>query len=271
MEMKNRGVVPKNMFPALLREAIESMGDRPRDKIIVGFKATGPIPLDRQAVLKRLPRQGQNTDTSPSWCRALIEKLEESRRNDTPPTSARGRRKRLDVTPGQSVTAAGRRSPPPTEEVNLQTVMAEDESEPEENADSDDESNSHYDEEEEDNDCAEISDVDDPEPKVDPVEGDFILVNFVTREDSRDKYYVGKVENVLNSGTGTDIGNVEYEVRFLRKKDGKKDLWFSYPDIPDIECIIAESLVANLNHEKLRREWFVFPGLERLVNIKNVY
>jgi len=35
---KNRGVVPKNMFPSLWREAIESMGDRLRDNIIAGLK-----------------------------------------------------------------------------------------------------------------------------------------------------------------------------------------------------------------------------------------
>ena len=35
---KKRGVVPKNMFPTLLREAIESMGDRLRDNIIAGLR-----------------------------------------------------------------------------------------------------------------------------------------------------------------------------------------------------------------------------------------
>ncbi|XP_039300054.1 jerky protein homolog-like [Nilaparvata lugens] len=114
---RNRGAVQKSVFPRLLREAIESMGDKLRANIIAGFRATGLIPLDKEEVLKKLPKQAD--DTSPNWCDALREKLEETRKGDTP----KSRGKRVTVHPGQSITTTCLNND--TDNNVLQTVKAE--------------------------------------------------------------------------------------------------------------------------------------------------
>lgn len=53
-KMKNRGALPKSVFPALLAQAIK-LTEGMQANIISGFRATGISPLNRQKVLRSLP------------------------------------------------------------------------------------------------------------------------------------------------------------------------------------------------------------------------
>ena len=208
----NRGVVPKSEFPKLLKAALELIED-PGKNIRSGFKACGLIPLDREEVLKKIPRIS-NADQS-VLSEALLHKLNESR---SPPaqTVKPKRGKRLLVEAGKSIGVEDF-------DEHLKTVT-----------------------EEEDGPETADSDIDDPASPASPVvnkkkpknmknvrasttdvltrcpkeaavtkpqnlvgtlkEKDYVVVKFVTEEDQKVKYYAGELCNILN--------DVELEVMF---------------------------------------------------------
>ena len=69
---KNRGSMPKDKFPRLLKKCIDDLGEeKVKKNLIRGFKAAGIVPLDRQQVLKRLPggnnEDCEDVDSSNTW------------------------------------------------------------------------------------------------------------------------------------------------------------------------------------------------------------
>ena len=56
---KYRGVLPKALFPQMLKKAVDGVTNM-SSNIKSGFRATGIIPLNRDQVLKRLPRVDVN-------------------------------------------------------------------------------------------------------------------------------------------------------------------------------------------------------------------
>ncbi|KAJ8913064.1 hypothetical protein NQ315_006565 [Exocentrus adspersus] len=52
-KLKNKGVIPKTVFPTLLKKAVESLGDREGDNARAGFKACGIVPFNPEVVLKK--------------------------------------------------------------------------------------------------------------------------------------------------------------------------------------------------------------------------
>lgn len=101
---RHRGSITKEYFPQLLHKVLVSLKDTEKSNIIAGFRACGIVPLDRQQVLKRLPRQNTREDNGPAWCEAFTGHLQQLRSNDTQPK--RQRRKKLSVPPGKAVTAS---------------------------------------------------------------------------------------------------------------------------------------------------------------------
>jgi hypothetical protein len=105
---KNRGVVPKDTFPRLLNKCIGDMGDENIAKnVISGFKGAGLIPLNRDEVLKRLPRKCDLTDieeadNSIAWVASFEEYLEESRKKETEGVRKQPKKK-LNVPAGRGV------------------------------------------------------------------------------------------------------------------------------------------------------------------------
>lgn len=105
---KNRGVVPKDTFPRLLNKCIGDMGEENISKnVISGFKGAGLIPLNRDEVLKRLPRKRDLTDTeeannSTAWVASFEEYLEESRKKETEGVRKQPKKK-LNVPAGRGV------------------------------------------------------------------------------------------------------------------------------------------------------------------------
>jgi len=264
-KMSNRGVVPKSEFPKLLKQTIDKLGPAMEKNIKAGFRAAGLIPRDREAVLKKIPRLSDG-DYSHLVSEAVLQKLNDSR---SPPHQEETKRgQRVAVEPGKSLRA---------EDFNrdLRTIIDDEGNEPEP--------------------IREVnhSDADDPEPQpaaprkkrmsvsavqtkkpnivpkapkereksgrtpksvVEPPmsfqEKDFIVVKFLTEEDNRIKYYAGELCNILNEN--------EFEIMFLRKRTGKKEIYFVYPDIPDVETVNKSDIIFKLSLKAKVRGKLVF-------------
>lgn len=106
---KNRGTIPKDRFPRLLKKCIEDMGEENIAKnLISGFRGSGISPLDREQVLKRLPsgpkeKDGETlNDSGNTWAASLQSFLAKSRVEETT-QPAKERKKKLNVPPGVGV------------------------------------------------------------------------------------------------------------------------------------------------------------------------
>ena len=93
--------LPKPEFPKLLKRLEESIEMRRVDNVISGFRKCGLIPLDRNAVLKRLPGHKEIGEISSEDLSAGV--LEMLRKNSSPPTMRRTKRSKVNVAPGKSV------------------------------------------------------------------------------------------------------------------------------------------------------------------------
>lgn len=110
---RNRGPLRKDIFPSLLRQTLEKVGANQLENIKAGFKATGLIPLDRDAVLSKIPKQDRpplDNAAENSISETLKDLLQVSRFGNNKEESASGssklttRKKKLDVAAGQSVS-----------------------------------------------------------------------------------------------------------------------------------------------------------------------
>lgn len=107
-KMKNRGCVPKDQFPSLLRLTLEGLPNA-KQNLISGFKACGINPFDPTQVLKRLPswlQEGTTEDEAKHLNCSFIELLKSIRHPDGK-TERQQKKKRLDVVPGKSITGKG--------------------------------------------------------------------------------------------------------------------------------------------------------------------
>lgn len=98
---KNAGPIRKDMFPRLLNSTLQKLDSKNAENIKAGFKATGLVPLDREAVLKKIPKQ--DLQAPPSEIAATLKDMFQAARFTTkdnqPP-----KRKKFNATAGQSVT-----------------------------------------------------------------------------------------------------------------------------------------------------------------------
>lgn len=108
--------VPKESFPHLLKKAILNMDQKPpkNDKdacmelsavkrnLVSSFKATGIVPLDRNRVLNKLPRESPSPEVETVVRDSLTEFLREQRfGNESQPPR---KRTRLQIEPGKSIS-----------------------------------------------------------------------------------------------------------------------------------------------------------------------
>ncbi|KAB0790262.1 hypothetical protein PPYR_15400 [Photinus pyralis] len=73
----HKGVIRKDHFPRLLRQALNEIKDNGRNNIIFGFAATGLHPLQRLKVLNRLPNEDEvdNPEVDATMTRSLTRDL----------------------------------------------------------------------------------------------------------------------------------------------------------------------------------------------------
>lgn len=98
------------MFPQLLRKTLEKVDATQPDNIKSGFRTTGLIPLDRNAVIKRLPKQDLNNtpnDSATTIAETLKDLFQEARfgkKSEENCPAKTLKRKKLSVPAGKSVS-----------------------------------------------------------------------------------------------------------------------------------------------------------------------
>ena len=91
-------------------------------------------------------------------------------------------------------------------------------------------------------------------------EKDFVLAKFTTKTDKRERMFLGKIENIYDN---------DYEICFLRKKETVKNTYFVYPQIPDIEILKPENIVALIELANEQRGRFTFRGIPVPLKVLN--
>lgn len=109
------GVVPKEIFPKLLKRTLEMMdeveGNVPgvssaiKRNLIAGFEATGLCPVSVDRVLKKIPDQDNNENPNELVADTLTDFLKKQRESGQVAWKGNKKRKKLNVAPGKSITA----------------------------------------------------------------------------------------------------------------------------------------------------------------------
>lgn len=92
---------PKDQFPILLKQALESLTET-KGNLISGFRKTGIFPIDKEQPLSRLPKQDRiiHSDLIGD---SFMQKLKENRANICPEKKII-RKKKINIAPGKSIS-----------------------------------------------------------------------------------------------------------------------------------------------------------------------
>lgn len=104
-KLKNKNVLPKNMFPFMLKNALDKVGSNVSNNIKAAFRACRIYPFDKEIVMRRMlnyePSESTCNDTL-SWTKAFIDVLKERRGlNDSSSFQSKPIGKRLPLIPGK--------------------------------------------------------------------------------------------------------------------------------------------------------------------------
>lgn len=251
-KMRNRGLLAKEVFPSLLKDALNAIEDKSADNMKAGFAACGVYPLDSLRVLSKLPDETDNSDSlSESWTDSFVSLLKESRLN----TSARPRatRKKITVKPGRSVCSpeeiVEEESSDEDQEEN-DAILTESEPEREETSSSD-ESRIEEGYRSPENSYAELPTTNSGSRVQDYAVADFVLTKFEFGKNT--KKYVGRIVEIMPNSQG-----IKYKTQFLRP-NSTSNTTFVYPVTEDIMNIEASDIIYKLTPpEELRRGGFRF-------------
>lgn len=94
--------IPKDIFPTLLKELMNTLQPTMEQNLMSGFKKSGIYPLNKQILLDRLPENLTQVDNSIVGD-AFLEQLDKKRAEFLSLTGNK-RRKKLQVPPGKSIT-----------------------------------------------------------------------------------------------------------------------------------------------------------------------
>lgn len=91
----------------VLSRSIEKLGMKASENLVSGFRACGIVPLDSNAVLKKFPEENaENNVPQDTISKIVVEYLDKYKYSHGTKTTARGKKKKISVTPGKSVSAA---------------------------------------------------------------------------------------------------------------------------------------------------------------------
>ncbi|CAG9761269.1 unnamed protein product [Ceutorhynchus assimilis] len=221
--------------------------------LISGFAATGVFPYDPlQRVLSKIPGYVQENEGDIG--NTLIDFLKEQRFGGGPSTPTRQKKKMVKVVPGKSVTHVTADS-----EMFEEGTM-QNETEDEAIHDEDDEQGrEQFNEEEKENENCNTKSTENLESTELKI-GSFVLVKMRTVNTNVDKYFVGKITEII---LGDDIFNVS----FLRFKKGKKNNFFVFPDILDESFVQRSEIIGSREPSEHHREQYVFKASESFVEV----
>lgn len=252
----NINAVEKTIFPQLLTKLIEAIEPNFQKNICNAFRATGIHPIDPYEVLKKMPSERFKNRVSSEIDNALLSFLQQKKSGQT---IKKGKKKLLNIKPGQSVQCEEFEEVSTSSEENTSEREGLEHSSDEEINDvemSDMERNdsetaiNHNNDE-----LLQNSDDDDeninPELDLDPNNlkvGSFIVVQFPTKKIIR--HFIG---TILEMSQTDDI----YTTKFLRK--GVKG--YSFPTIDDISDVSYVDIMKILSKPSMsRRGYYSFQG-----------
>lgn len=93
--------IPKSVFPRLLKQLMDEVVLNAKPNIISGFRKTGLIPLNKEEVLKQLPKENLDTHEAEAINTSIIDLLKEMRYPAKP--QRKSNNKKVNVLPGKSV------------------------------------------------------------------------------------------------------------------------------------------------------------------------
>lgn len=243
---KNRGVVPKTVFPKLLKNTFDSIQLTSADNVKAGFKACGIVPFNPEKVLTKVPTSDKNQNEK-CWTDSFVDLLKQFRGSDDNKIKKRG--KKINVSPGTSILP---------EDMIQNTDMIEMEDDNDDFACSpaaDPISSPMFEKDYEIGESSTaIEDVDRVETQ-NYNEGDFVVVEFKTNKTSR--FFVGKIESTLSDDS--------FMVNFLRKNVTSKQVWFVYPTVEDVRPIEATMIVNKVFARNMRRNRFIIDLVDSRV------
>ena len=103
---RKKATIPKDEFPRLIKELSNELAQNQSKNLKSGFKKCGIVPLDKQKVLNRLPKEKQvekqsnKAEDEAAVDDAIIEILKDMRYDSAPVVR---KRKKINVSPGKSI------------------------------------------------------------------------------------------------------------------------------------------------------------------------
>lgn len=230
--------VPKDVFPRLLKKLLAEIQENLKTDILAGFRKCGIVPFNPEKVLERLPKElnegeEENAEVIRNVTDALTELLKSMRYGD-PDMHRSGRKKKIPVAAGKSVSRPDSESEDSEGADSPDSVVSES-SNLSDNEDSDDSSNSDS-ENNEPNSSSDNVQKDEAQPSTSAshntelqaynlAPNDFVIVRFTTNKGTR--RFVAQIKKVFET---------ELLVSCLRKKVAKS-VTFVFPNIED-ECMV---------------------------------
>lgn len=233
--------VNKSSFPLLLKLLMQKISKNQEIIIKNAFKATEIVPLNPEAVLKRLPSKRLEENVEGKIDKVLLSYLKATRNSGDSETPRR-QKKMLRIEPGKSVSYE--ELYPEGEKENLsksdeENVVEEiDEASPEAEiesnkvTDADQTLRINSENREKEGEKAGVANMDMDEEISSPKVGNFVIVQFVTKRSC--KHFIGQVLEVCDE---------EYNIKFMRKclKNG-----FVFPQVDDISFIKEQDIIKVL-------------------------
>lgn len=240
---KNRGVVPKQQFPKLLKELWIDINENAKANILAGFKATGISPLNEEKVLEKIrPPISSNQPTAETAMKDSFVHILKDLTNVAEKSTIKRKRK-IKVPAGMSISTAD------LEVATSSTIKT--------NETKDDAHELDEGEYEETNENEEIETQLNFKTEVtgpyDIEEGCFVVVSFTYNENTKKQCVKEYVAQIIQLKKKT------IEVSCLRMYKERKDS-FVFPSVLDKAQVTLKAIKFLLSQPVIRRGVYRFPG-----------
>ena len=238
--------MPKDKFPMRLKALHEALLENAETNLKAGFKKAGIWPLDKEAVLERLPQKTRTKDTS-LVSDTFLEHVEGLRKSTCP--EPKKRRKKVNVAPGKSVSTEDfqdKENAPPEEDDPFAALVQADER----RADADNESDGSH------SDGREIDEESEEEDEVINVEDDILTAADLSLEDwvivmYEGSKFPGVVKNFTENGVVVNAMSKNAGVGWSWPKHVDQ-LEYNYNDV--VAKLPSSAVVPATNRGALRIE-----------------
>lgn len=201
---RNKGPIRKDFFPRVLKATLDKLSATNSDNIKSGFSTCGIHPVNRDRILTKFPAENQSENNTATEMANTVATYLKTARFGNPDKPKLGKKKKLDIAPGQSVTAEMIAST--SRIISNGSQSAEDDNQ-EDNIIS--RENSPRSEETEDL----MTDRNDKTANISEIkENDFIMVKFLTVRNN-EQYFIGKVTKIETGNvvcSFTQIGKIRF-------------------------------------------------------------